>query len=303
MSKSHVDISVNDSPFSESPVVPTLLARDKKISFRCYKGVKCFNACCSNIDITLTPYDIIRLKNRLDVDSGQFLQEYTVPFEFEKDGIAGVKMKPVEGGTACRFMTEEGCSVYEDRPTACRYYPVGMVSMRKQDEYTDSNAYALVEEEHCLGHQEDRTLTIDEYREEQGLFDYDEYSRGWRQLILKKKSSGATIGKPSLRSRQLFFMACYNIDQFRTFVASDGFQQSFDIEEERMANILLDDVALMLFGFDFLKHVLFGEEQIKLKEGVMEQRLAKDRAILEQRINQKVAERNVDADIEPFDLS
>ena len=96
-----------------------------------------------------------------------------MPYELEKDGLAGVKFKSVEGGTACRFMTDEGCSVYEDRPTACRYYPVALLSMRKQDEYVDRDAYAIVKEEHCLGHQEPRSLSIDAYRADQGLVDYD----------------------------------------------------------------------------------------------------------------------------------
>ncbi|NOR51587.1 MAG: YkgJ family cysteine cluster protein, partial [Gammaproteobacteria bacterium] len=262
------DVDIKDSPFDESPIVPELLPGSTEISFRCHKDIKCFNACCSNIDITLTPYDIIRLKQRLDMSSSDFLNEYTVPFEMDKDSIAGVKFKPVEDGTACRFMVDEGCSVYEDRPTSCRYYPVGLVSMRKSDEYTDTASYALVQEEHCLGHQEDRKLTIDEYRDEQGVDIYDEMSRGWRQLILKKKSSGATIGKPSIKSRQLFFMTMYDVDRFRTFIASVGFQDSFDVEEERMAKMLTDDVELMLFGYDFMKQVLFGEETIPLKKGV-----------------------------------
>ncbi len=273
------DVHVKDSPIPASPLVPNLLPGEKEISFKCYPGISCFNACCSNIDITLTPYDIIRLKNRLDIDSSEFLKEYTVPFEFEKDGIAGVKFKPVDGGTACRFMVDEGCSVYEDRPTACRYYPVGLVSLRKQDEYTDTSQYALVEEPHCKGHFEDNKMTINEYRKDQGVEEYDVLGRGWRQLILKKKSSGATIGKPTVRSRQLFFMTCYDIDRFRTFVASDGFQNSFDIEVERMQKALTDDVALMLFGFDFLKHVLFGEETIKTKEGAYETRVSQKEAV------------------------
>jgi len=250
-------------PFS-SPVMPKMYDGDKVISFRCHKAIGCFNACCKSIDITLTPYDIIRLKNRLGVTSAQFLREYTVPFEFEKDGIAGVKLKSVEGGSACRFMTDEGCSVYEDRPTACRYYPVALVSMRKQDEYTDSDSYALVEESHCLGHQEDRSLTIDAYREEQGVKEYDELSRGWRQLILKKKSSGATIGKPSLRSRRFFFMACYDIDTFREFVRSDGFHSSFALPTAEYEALLVDEVALLQFGYRLLRQVMFGEESIEV---------------------------------------
>jgi len=173
-----------------SPVVPKMVGPEHVIQFSCHKGIGCWNACCSNIDISLTPYDIIRLKKRLGISSTEFLKDYTVPYELEKDGIAGVKFRPVENGTACRFMKPEGCSVYEDRPTACRYYPVALLSMRKQDEYTDTESYALVKEDHCKGHDESRRITIADYRKEQGVEEYDELTRGWRQLVLKKKSAG-----------------------------------------------------------------------------------------------------------------
>lgn len=284
--------SPDDSPFPESPVLPELLGGDKTIQFRCHRGVACWNACCSNIDISLTPYDILRLKRRLGITSTAFLQDYAVPYEMEKDGIAGVKLRPVEGGTACRFMRPEGCDVYEDRPTACRYYPVALLAMRKQGEATDRDAYALVKEPHCLGHQEPRRLTIDEYRAEQGLPEYDEFARGWRQLILKKKSSGPTVGKPSKRSLQLYFMTCYDVDRFRAFVASDGFSEIYDLPAEELRTILEDDVATMLFGFRFLRQVLFGEMTIPLHEANVEQRRAR---LHEQRarLEREAAERMV----------
>lgn len=267
------DPNIKDSPFAQSPVVPELYDGNKEIQFRCYKGISCFNACCKSIDITLTPYDILRLKKRLGMTSGDFLVKYTFPFEFGKDDIAGVKMKPVEGGTQCQFMTEEGCSVYEDRPASCRYYPVALVSMRRQTEYTDNDSYALVKEEHCKGHEEQRKLTINEYRQEQGLEDYDTLSRGWRQLILKKKSSGPYIGKPSQMSRQMFFMACYDLDRFSDFVMSDAFNGTYDLPEDLKQKIYTDDVELMLFAFRFLSQTLFGEQTIELKDGAYEKRL------------------------------
>jgi hypothetical protein len=253
-----------DAPFPQSPVAPQLLDGDKLIRFRCHEQVACFNACCRNIDISLTPYDILRLKRRLGSSSTAFLREYTLPYEMEKDGLAGVKLRPVEGGTACRFMREEGCSVYADRPTACRYYPVALLSMRRQGEATDTAAYALVKEAHCLGHQEPRTLTVDAYRREQGLEEYDDLARGWRQLILKKKSSGPTVGKPSARSLQLYFMACYDIDRFRGFVESEPFSRLFDLPPQEKQAVLADDTELMLFAFRFLRQVLFGESSIEL---------------------------------------
>ena len=139
------------------------------IQFRCRKGIACWNACCSNIDITLTPYDILRLSRRLGITTSDFLVKYTFPYEIDPNGIAGVKLKPVDGGSACQFMVAEGCSVYEDRPTSCRYYPVALVSMRRTDENTDRSSYTLVKETHCLGHNEPRTITIADYRKEQGV--------------------------------------------------------------------------------------------------------------------------------------
>ncbi len=263
---------IQDAPFEVSPVMPNMLDGDKVIQFRCHKDVKCWNACCANIDITLTPYDILRLKNRLEMSSGDFLKQYTVPYEMDKDGMPGVKLRPVENGTACQFMRPEGCGVYQDRPTACRYYPVAHLSMRRQDEYTDRASYALVQESHCLGHQEQRKLTIDEYRAEQGVDVYDEKGRGWRQLVLKRKSAGPGIGKPPAISNQLFFMVSYDIDRFRAFVASESFNRTYDVPMEVMAHLLADDEALMEFGYNFLKHVLFNEKFLEEREGAYEER-------------------------------
>ncbi len=258
-----------------SPVVPNLVEGSHKIQFSCHKGIGCWNACCSNIDISLTPYDVLRLKKRLGTTSTKFLRDCTVPYEMEKDGLAGVKFRPVDGGTACRFMTPEGCSVYEDRPTACRYYPVAVLSMRKQDEYTDTQSYALVKEDHCKGHDVARSLTIDEYRKEQGVEEYDDLARGWRQLVLKKKSAGPSIGAPSLKSRQLYFMSCYDVDTFRDFVASEAFGKLFKLPEEEKAMLMADDVELMQFAFRFLKQVLFGEKTIELDAAAAKERAEK----------------------------
>ncbi|MBP6318784.1 MAG: YkgJ family cysteine cluster protein, partial [Rubrivivax sp.] len=277
-------------PFPTSPVTPTTLEGTAALQFQCRKGIACWNACCSNIDISLTPYDIVRLKQHLELSSSEFLNRYTVPYEMEKDGIAGVKLRPVDGGTACRFMTDAGCGVYADRPTACRYYPVALLSMRKQDESVDRQYYAIVREDHCLGHREPRTQTIDEYRAEQGLPEYDDLAHGWRQLILKKKSSGPTVGKPSKRSLELFFMTCYDIDRFRSFVASDSFSGIYELPADELHAMLLDDVTLLQFGFRFLRQVLFGEMTIPMRAESVEQRRAR---LAEQRsrIEREAAER------------
>jgi Fe-S-cluster containining protein len=281
---------INDSPFPTSPVLPEMLEGDTEIQFRCRKGIECWNACCSNIDISLTPYDILRLSRRLGLTTSEFLVKYTFPYEIDASGIAGVKLMPVEGGTACQLMVPEGCSVYEDRPTSCRYYPVALMSLRRSDENTDRSAYALVKEPHCLGHNEPRTISIDAYRKEQGVDQYDELGRGWRQLVLKKKSSGPSIGKPSKRSLQLWFMACYDLDRFREFVGSSPFSEVYALPADELRKILGTDTELMLFAFRFLRQVLFGENTIPLHADALEKHLERRREVAAMRAEQAAKE-------------
>ncbi|MEI6413302.1 MAG: YkgJ family cysteine cluster protein [Pseudomonadota bacterium] len=265
-------LDLGESPFPGSPVIPAMHDGDRVIAFRCYKGISCFNACCQSIDITLTPYDILRLSRHLGLSTTDFLRDHTVPFEMEKDGIAGVKFRPRENSSACQFVTDEGCQIYENRPTACRYYPVALLALRRQDEYQDRQAYALVKEPHCRGHEEPRELTIDAYRAEQDVVFYDDLNREWNQMILKKKSLGPTVGAPSLKSRQLFFMVSYDLDTFRRFVLSDNFQGNYVLEETLIQTLATDDIALMRFGFRLLRQVLFGEQTLPEQPGAWEKR-------------------------------
>lgn len=258
-----------DTPPASSPIQPVKLSLDDTIQFRCHPNIACFNRCCQYIDIQLTPYDILRLKQRLGMTSTEFLAQYTLPFEIDSQGMPGVRLRTLEDSTACLFVTPAGCSVYEDRPTACRYYALGLLSMRPQGSPTDENAYFLIKEEHCLGHQEPRQLTIREYRQEQGVELYDDLNREWQQIILKRRSSGPAVGQPSLRSYQFFFLGSYNLDGFREFVLSDKFSEVYELETETLESLKMDEVALMKFGFRLLKQVLFGEMTIPVKDDAL----------------------------------
>ncbi len=256
-----------------SPLQPTKLPLNETIQFRCHKKIACFNECCKRIDISLTPYDILRLKKRLDLTSNEFLAQYTVPYEMDGQGMPGVKIRTADDNLACPFLSEEGCSVYEDRPTVCRYYPLCLMAMRKENSSTDEDTYFLIKEDHCLGHNELRPITVRDYRIEQEVAQYDETNREWRQIILKKRSSGPTIGKPSPRSFQFFFMGSYNLDGLRNFVFSDGFSDIYDLESAFLEQLKTDEMALLKFGFRLLKQVLFGEKSIPVKADATQKRV------------------------------
>jgi len=263
-----------------NPVVPAMLDDDFEISFNCYPGISCFNACCKQSDITLAPYDIIRLKKCLGMDSSEFLKQYTVPYEMDQHGMPGIKLRTLDESPVCKFMTDEGCSVYEDRPTACRYYPLGLLSMKKKDEKSDEVHYALVEEDHCKGHCEGRKLTVGEYRKEQGIIEYDAMNRDWYRIILKKRSAGPAIGTPPEMSFQLFFMASYDLDRFRRFVLSDSFSMMYDLDGAFYDSIREDDIALLKFGYKLMMQVFFGEMSVPMVDKAVEKRLAERGAVI-----------------------
>src|SRR3972149_122659 len=81
----------------QSLLIPVQLTLDDKFQFRCRKGIACFNKCCENIDILLTPYDIVRLKNRLGITSREFIDAYTTDFAMDGQGTPGPKT-PTKAG-------------------------------------------------------------------------------------------------------------------------------------------------------------------------------------------------------------
>lgn len=272
----------DEIPF-QSPIQPNQLTEESEFQFRCHPRIACFNECCRNIDIQLSPYDIVRLKRRFGITSSEFVARYSHPFEMDFHGMPGLKMNTKPESAECVFLTEEGCSVYEDRPVACRYYALGNMGVRKKDSPKVEDISFVVKEPHCLGHNEPKKQTVAEYRHEQGCDLYDSMNHEWRDIVIKKRSSGPTVGKPSERSMQLFDMCSYDMDSFREFLQTPGFQEVFDLEPEYQKKLLEDEGELLQFAFRFLKQVLFGEKSIAMKADARERRLAKRREQIEAR--------------------
>lgn len=276
------DIKIEDIPF-KSDVLPAVLEPDSDIKFSCHKGISCWNACCKHADITLTPYDILSLKKATGKDSSAVLKDHTVPFTMDSDGMPGIKLRTTDEG-ACLFMDEEaGCTIYENRPTSCRYYPLGNLSMKKANQAHENQHFVLIKESHCKGHEEDRTINIQDYRTEQKVETYDQHNIEYFQLILKKKSMGPGVGKPPEMSLQLFFMACFDQDRFRRFVLSDTFKKNYNLEQELYDNIEKDDIALMYFGFRLLRQVLYNEKTLAEIDGALEKRIEERKEAIDMR--------------------
>lgn len=238
-------------------IIPEQLGPDNKFKFKCHQQVSCFTQCCRGINIILTPYDIIRLKNRLELSSEDFLALYTSPRLFEKTDLPVVTLKLLDDDiSSCPFVREDGCIVYEDRPTTCRYYPLGVVSLSRCRDGNDDAFYFFVNEPHCKGFLEDKLWTVRDWRQDQGVDIHDDVNAEWTDLIVRKRSFPASV-KLTEQGKQMFFLASYNIDGFRRFVFESSFLKRYEIDAETLEKIKTDEVALFQFGMHWLKNVLF----------------------------------------------
>ncbi len=235
---------------------------DDKFRFGCHPGVPCFNDCCRDINIVLTPYCVIRLKNRLQIRSGKFLDDYTViPFNKHISQPSPIlKMGDEEHGKACPFVGPAGCTVYEDRPWACRMYPVGLASPRDIGEQGDP-FYFLLEEGHCKGFAEETELSIREWIEDQGIAEYNEMGELFKPISLHPFFDSGDLSPAKM---DMFFMVAYDIDRFRRFVFGSTFFDKFVVEDEVKERIRTDDVEMMKFGFAWIRFALFQEPTMKL---------------------------------------
>jgi Fe-S-cluster containining protein len=258
------------------------LSKDSTFNFHCHKGVSCFNDCCGDVNIFLTPYDIIRLKNNLGITSGEFLSKYTIsPFDEKLQyPVVMLKMEDNEKKT-CPFVTEDGCRVYADRPWSCRMYPLGQASPKEGSGALDDEFYFLLKEGVCKGFDEDKQFTVSDWIKDQGIEDYTELGEMFKEIALHDSIREGKGMSPE--KIEMFFTVSYNIDKFREFVFKSSFFDRFDVDDETKARIENDDVELLKFGFKWLRFSLFGEKTIEVKSDVLEEKKRE----IEQKVSKK----------------
>jgi len=246
-----------DKPDARADIPPVRLGKNSRFQFSCHPGVSCFTECCRGIQIVLTPYDVIRLKTRLGLSSEEFLAIYTDVQLMEKTDLPMVTLKLLDDERqSCPFVRGDGCIVYQDRPSTCRYYPLGVGSLMHKEGADDEGFYFFVHESHCKGFAEQKEWTVAEWRQDQGVDLRDEANAEWTDLIVRKRSFPASI-KLTEKAKQLFFMVSYNIDKFRQFVFDSSFLERYPVDAETREKIEVDDLALLKFGMNWLKGVLF----------------------------------------------
>jgi Fe-S-cluster containining protein len=246
------------------------LGRDDCLKFRCHPGVSCFNQCCSDVNILLSPYDVLRMKKRLGMNSTEFLDKYTMlPVHKEMQFPIVMLRLDDEKGKTCPFLKDQGCGIYEDRPWPCRMYPLGLAAQKDTpDGWQGERFYFLLKEEMCQGHHEPDEQTVGEWLDGQGIDEYDQWGEAFKELTLHEFFEKEGVLAPE--RMHMLYTACYDLDKFRSFVFESTLLDRFDVDEEFVEEMRYDDDALLRFAFLWLRFSLFGEPTVKVKPEVAE---------------------------------
>ena len=241
------------------------LGPDERFPFACHPGVPCFNHCCSDVTILLTPADALRLARRLEIRTGEFLERHAIMPAASGTGLPVVMLRMRdEEGRRCPFVGEAGCTVYDARPWACRMYPVGMGVPPARAGVEPEPVYVLFEDDFCHGRETGRTWTVEEWRRDQRVDEQEALDAGFRSVVAHPWFIGGTR-RLDRRQLEMFVMAAYDLDTFRTFVLESTFLRRFVIEPECEQRLATDDDALLDLAFRWLRFALFGEPSLAVR--------------------------------------
>lgn len=234
-------------------------------SFKCGPGVSCYTRCCRDVTIVLTPYDILRLKNRLGISSEDFIDRYTLPLTSSDSGLPVFVLKMGDDPEKrCPFVNQEsGCAVYAERPWACRMYPLDT----REGEEGEEEYFVTADPRQCLGLAENESLTVEEWEKGQGLDVYKEVEELFNQITSAQRIWGDH--KLDGKVHSMILLACYNTERFRKFVVESNFLKLFDFSPEEIETLKTDDLELLKLGFKWLQFGLLGKSTLPIREEVI----------------------------------
>jgi len=255
------------NPVSELPYPlrdKRTLEAGQQFRFACHPGLDCFTDCCANVNILLTPLDVLQLSRRLGLETGDFLRRHTLtPFTKELQlPVVVLKMNDDEKKT-CPFVGDQGCTVYQARPWSCRMYPLAMALPPARAGQEPEPMYFLFEDDFCHGHGQGQDWTVESWQANQGLAERDHLEEGFRRVVTHPWFIGGR--QLDIRRMDMFYTACYDLDAFRRFVFDTTFLKRFEMEDELIEKLRSDDEELLQFAFRWLRFALFAEPTMQVR--------------------------------------
>jgi hypothetical protein len=221
--------------------------------FDCHKNLPCFTECCRLLDLELSPYDLLRLRHATGLNSAVFLDRYVIIEDEVGEFFPRLFLAMVDDGRAsCPFVSKQGCSVYADRPSACRTYPLGR-GFRRLASGRSEERFILVRESHCLGFTAEKQQTAGDYCVDQGLEDYHHLNEEMASILNNPGIIKRGPLAPEERATYILFL--YDLDTLRFELLNGRISGITPLSAQRLASSI--DKELLRWAIEWLARLLF----------------------------------------------
>lgn len=236
------------------------LKLEDNFCFACHSGLECYTSCCRDVNIFLTPNDVIRMKTALEMNSTDFLKKYTDVVVVPDRHLPLVQLRMnAEDNNKCFFVRPHGCLIYAHRPWACRMFPL--------DEGGAGGFSVIATGDRCHGLVKGDDWQVKAWLKDQGAIQAKEADGSYDALAAHE-----FMRKLDIENQQILNMvitALYDVDGFRKLVFESSFLDKFELEQERIDICKTEDVAMLDLGFDWVRFGLLGQRTLKVKESAI----------------------------------
>lgn len=97
---------------------------------------RCGKCCRNRNDILLNPMDVYRMAKYLKLTPQALIDTYCNCYQGGDSRIVVIHLLPKEYRKTCPFLTKDGCSIHEAKPTVCAIYPLGRGIAQSGEHFT-----------------------------------------------------------------------------------------------------------------------------------------------------------------------
>jgi hypothetical protein len=235
-------------PDQVQPVEP-----EEEFAFCCHRRVSCFTECCRELELALTPYDVLRLRKATSLHSARLHERYIIEDQDSFAPFPSFYLTMVDDGRAsCVFVRPKGCSVYPHRPGACRSYPLGRGTVRQENQLQER--FVLLSEPHCRGFEQTPVQTAQTYMESQGLAPYNRFNDLLTEITQHEQIRQGM--KPGAEQIRHYKLALFDLDTFREKLQRNELHIPAVLRHQPQDDF--DDESLLEFSMNWFKTLLFG---------------------------------------------
>jgi hypothetical protein len=175
--------------------------------------------------------------------SSEFLAKHTRQFLSRGTNIPVVQLAMDPKSLDCMLVTDKGCSVYADRPWACRMFPLDLGSK-------DGEFRIMASKERCMGLLESATGTIGEWVDGQGIAPFLQMEREFNSVM----PAGFVPGSPLPEGLGKILFLAYDLDRFVEIVKDPRFQTFYEVDDEMLRGAFEDDEQLLRLAFRYIRN-------------------------------------------------